>query len=318
MRVGRTSSFNRLAIFYLLSITLASIAFAARDAIGQGYIIPSVYDIVAYIPYLISNIGIVPIRAGSDWQYIYPSLLVTVLSIWIIVHFVERRPLASLGLSLGWPTIRHLLIGFLVGIVIQDSTIYAILYSRFGLLPKWPFFAPIPDLSRFVTVAWDLLLVAVYEELYFRGYLLQVLLEGVSTVPAVLLISIVFGLGHYYETGWASVLGAGLAGVLYAIAYLKTRSLWLPIGIHFGFDSAIMYLGVQATGNMQIDPNVISFSNPISILGEIVVILLFLLLPLRPTLQAKARWDRYIHPAPWPPWKRRAQPVDQNSPDIPS
>lgn len=93
------------------------------------------------------------------------------------------------------------------------------------------------DLSLFLTYLMGFLGAAATEEVLFRGYVLEVLM-GIGALPAVVLTSLVFGLLHYLNPSvtWLGLLNIGLAGMLFALAYIKTRSLWMPIGIHFSWN----------------------------------------------------------------------------------
>ena len=78
------------------------------------------------------------------------------------------------------------------------------------------------------TVAWT-------EELLYRGYYLQNLSEGWNLVSAVILTSLIFPFGHSDLTVM-DYLQLALAGLLLAFAYVRTRRLWLPIGLHLGWN----------------------------------------------------------------------------------
>ncbi len=75
--------------------------------------------------------------------------------------------------------------------------------------------------------------VAVAEEVIFRGYLITRLktVTG-STTAAVVLSSVIFSLGHGYE-GSAGVVTVGFMGLAFAIVYVWRRSLVAPIVMHF-------------------------------------------------------------------------------------
>jgi len=90
----------------------------------------------------------------------------------------------------------------------------------------------------FVGFVW----VALFEENLFRGFLFQRLLEGMGVWPAQLLLALFFGMSHWGNPGmhgatkvWAT-LDIALAAVFLGLAYLRTRSLALPIGIHLGWN----------------------------------------------------------------------------------
>ena len=89
------------------------------------------------------------------------------------------------------------------------------------------------------------------EELVFRGYPLQIFLKGIGPWGAMLLISSIFGLLHARNPGATalSTLNTILAGMFLCRAYLKTRSLWLPYGIHIGWNAGIsIVLGYPVSG----------------------------------------------------------------------
>lgn len=80
---------------------------------------------------------------------------------------------------------------------------------------------------------------AIGEEIVFRGVVYRLFEEGFGTGIAVLLSGALFGLLHAGNPGATveSTLAIALeAGVLLASAYALTRSLWLPIGLHFGWN----------------------------------------------------------------------------------
>ena len=77
------------------------------------------------------------------------------------------------------------------------------------------------------------------EEIVFRGSLYRLLEEGFGTTAAVLVSGALFGLLHAGNPGATAASSAAIAleaGILLAAAYAATRSLWLPIGLHFGWN----------------------------------------------------------------------------------
>ncbi|MEJ5203545.1 MAG: type II CAAX endopeptidase family protein [Anaerolineales bacterium] len=74
------------------------------------------------------------------------------------------------------------------------------------------------------------ILIPFAEEVYFRGLWYTALRTRLSTVPAILISSLLFGLGHIDSA--AVVAASTVIGIVNAIAYEKSQSLWLPIIIH--------------------------------------------------------------------------------------
>jgi membrane protease YdiL (CAAX protease family) len=80
---------------------------------------------------------------------------------------------------------------------------------------------------------------AIIEEIIFRGILFRWLEEFAGSWAALLLTSALFGLAHIYNpnaTWFSSFAIAVEAGLLIGGAYMLTRSLWAPIGLHFAWN----------------------------------------------------------------------------------
>jgi hypothetical protein len=92
---------------------------------------------------------------------------------------------------------------------------------------------------------------AMAEEVAFRGYAFQRLIDAIGPTLAVLLMSVLFAVMHLFNTNAtaASTLVTVLAGWLLSIAYLRTRALWLPWGLHFAWNASMALLfGLPVSG----------------------------------------------------------------------
>lgn len=181
-------------------------------------------------------------RGTTGWLLYSGCMLVaTTLAVWLARVYLDRRTFVSLGLRLQRRTVPDLLFGFLLGGLLMGGIF--LLFLALG----W---------ARVHGVAWHALpigtviaqtmlallgvgvLVGWYEELFLRGYVLQNLAEGLSLPWAVVLSSIIFGLLHMANphAGWQAVLGVSLAGFFLAYGWLRTRQLWISIGLHAGWN----------------------------------------------------------------------------------
>ena len=94
---------------------------------------------------------------------------------------------------------------------------------------------------------------AIWEEVTFRGLLFRVTEQTFGTWVGVAVSAVVFGAVHGLNPN-ASV-AASIAiilesGILLAAAYFATRTLWLPIGLHFGWNFAEDFIfGVRISGH---------------------------------------------------------------------
>lgn len=101
---------------------------------------------------------------------------------------------------------------------------------------SWPRWA---GASGMLTAAAAAGLSAVGEELVFRGVLYRTLEDSLGSLAAVILSAALFGLLHAINPGATAISTAAIAleaGVLLAAAYAASRSLWFPIGLHFGWN----------------------------------------------------------------------------------
>ncbi|MBE3015050.1 CPBP family intramembrane metalloprotease [Microbispora sp. NEAU-D428] len=94
---------------------------------------------------------------------------------------------------------------------------------------------------------------AVTEELLFRGILFRIVEERAGTWLALALTGLLFGLSHLFNPHaslWGAIAIAIEAGGMLAAAYAATRTLWVPIGLHFGWNfAAAGIFGTEVSGN---------------------------------------------------------------------
>jgi hypothetical protein len=152
----------------------------------------------------------------------------------------DRRSITSLGLAIKPRLVLDIVVGFLISGMMMGF-IYLVEWGL-GWLKFENFAWQEQFISKVVvdTFIWLLLFAAVawQEELLARGYWLQNLAEGMSLPWGVLISSLFFALGHLMNPNisWRAVVGLVLAGLFLAYGYLRTRQLWLPIGLHLGWN----------------------------------------------------------------------------------
>ena len=172
--------------------------------------------------------------------------LVGVLGLtWAFCRFVDRTSLRSLGLQArGW--LAKLAVGWGLGTLLQ-LLIFAALGIAGWLTVERAGWQPV-DLSVSV-LSW--LIISFNEELSFRGYILQRLAQAWGLPAAVVVSSLLFAMVHVLNPNVQPLAMVSLfaAGLLLACAYLVSRSLWLPIGLHIGWNLAeIHLLGFPGSG----------------------------------------------------------------------
>jgi len=168
------------------------------------------------------------------------NFLATTISVFAARRWLDKRSIESLGLELHSRTWLDILAGIAISLV-QMGFIYVAMLGPGWLTFEgfaWEF-DPLGVVIRnvlfffviFIFVGWN-------EELLSRGYHLQTLASGLNLVWAVIISSAVFGLLHLANPNatWVSAVGIFFAGVFLAYGYIRTKQLWLPIGLHIGWN----------------------------------------------------------------------------------
>ncbi len=183
-----------------------------------------------------------------DYLVRVATILVAVLAVFkLMTAALEHKPLASMGLAFyqRWRTdLGH---GLAVGAAMMLSV--GFLDWALGLVH----FALSSDHLVSGGFYWLILLAiaATNEEVIFRGYPFQRLVGAISPIGAVVLSAVLFGLAHIGNphSTWISTANTMLAGIFLAVAYLRTRALWMPIGAHFTWNFVQAYiLGLPVSG----------------------------------------------------------------------
>jgi uncharacterized protein len=82
------------------------------------------------------------------------------------------------------------------------------------------------------------ILVGLFEEFSFRGYMQSTLTSGIGFWPAAIVLSILFGAIHLQNLKEAPIgaVMAGSFGLLAAFSLRRTGNIWFPIGMHAAWD----------------------------------------------------------------------------------
>jgi membrane protease YdiL (CAAX protease family) len=186
-----------------------------------------------------SLLGLLDGSLNSIWGQILNFFIVTG-SVYVARLWLDKRSFESLGLKLDGRTLLDILAG--IGITfIQMGFIYVLMLALGWLTFEgfaWEF-DPINTVITnvliffvvFIFVGWN-------EELLSRGYHLQTIASGINLFWGVIISSAIFGLLHLGNPNatWVSAAGIFFAGVYLAYGYIRTKQLWLPIGLHIGWN----------------------------------------------------------------------------------
>jgi len=140
----------------------------------------------------------------------------------------------GLGVAIGWAIAVFCVLPIVIfgGIVVHLSTTLA----SFG----WLF----ADAAYFALAMLTL-------QIAFRGYPFQCAIRVIGELPAALMLSVLYGILNAWLPGASRTsMAVNIAlGLLLAMAYLRTRALWLPWGIQFGWvASRALFFGLPING----------------------------------------------------------------------
>lgn len=221
VREGRLRAFWRLLLFVLLFLVLFQVLAVLLIAVAGA---PSLPDQLA---------GVLLLQAAA-------MLGAAVAAGWILLRWVDRRPLAELGFALERRVPRDLVAGTAIGAAaLAGATLVLVLAGavRFtgapGSMPEW--------LGVMGAALLFFALPAAAEEAVFRGYPFRTLVEATGAVAATLIMSLLFALVHGLNPNVATygMVNIFAAGVMLSLAVLWTGSLWFATAVHLGWNWAM-------------------------------------------------------------------------------
>ncbi|RKT53644.1 CPBP family intramembrane glutamic endopeptidase [Saccharothrix australiensis] len=149
-----------------------------------------------------------------------------------VVRRTERRAPVEVALRGAGPAFGR---GLLIGLGMFAAVILNIAFLGGYEVLGWGSPAGATALLGFMAAA------VVTEELLFRGILFRIVEQRIGTWASLALTGVLFGAAHLFNphaTLWSASAIAVEAGFMLAAAYAATRNLWVPIGVHFGWNYA--------------------------------------------------------------------------------
>jgi membrane protease YdiL (CAAX protease family) len=160
------------------------------------------------------------------------SAAVLLFVYWAVVRRMEHRHIGELEPGRA-PA--NLIAGAALGIGLFAAVIAAL--SFIGVAHAGPLDAH-QGLIRAGNMA---VLSGIGEELIFRGVVFRIFEEMFGSLTALIVSAVLFGfthLGNTHATLFSAMAIALEAGILLGVCYMAVRNLWLPIGLHFGWNFA--------------------------------------------------------------------------------
>ena len=168
------------------------------------------------------------------------GILVQLVVSWLIAWFVEKQHLNVLGLS---PRKQRLADFFLFLMLSACCSASGFLLRIWWGREQWEL-NPLFNYNLLLEGIWWNVKSVLFEELIFRGVLLYIFIKRLGVWKGIFISAVAFGVYHWFSYG---ILGdiskmtlyffvTGIMGIIYAYAYAKTFSLYIPVAIHFGWN----------------------------------------------------------------------------------
>jgi membrane protease YdiL (CAAX protease family) len=204
--------------------------FLTKMIVGIGVIV----SLVAFIEWLRSSILDKTNLSNDVKALIVPiaEAFITTTAYIFLFRAYDKRRIHELSAA---TFINNAVIGFLTGILLQSLFILIIyLAGTFLVVNVNPISVLISPLGFALTAGF-------VAEIIMIGIVFRLLEQQTGTVVALLVFIILFAILHINAKG-ATVISVGAtamqAGFLLPAAYVFSRSLWLPVFLHFGWDFA--------------------------------------------------------------------------------
>jgi hypothetical protein len=167
-----------------------------------------------------------------------------------VLRVYERGRLEDIGMGWSPASARQLALG------VAAAALAALLTVGLGLATGVASFARDPDpqaafgFDKLIFIFILLLFGVVGEELLFRGYAFQLLGGRFGAWAVIPGFAALFGLAHLgnLNAWWLGLANTGLWGAVLGFAMWRSGALWLPIGLHFGWNIMLPLLGARLSG----------------------------------------------------------------------
>lgn len=213
--------------------------------LGLGFVVFMVFSIVQAIVLFVYAMHLNNWQVDSKFESLMSSLVLNgdaialaeipsvLVGMGLIVLFIKLKRSLSVSqyLDLYFPPIKTLLkwVGIMIVLIISLEVINNLLERE---TPE--FMSKVYNSTKNMPLLWFAIIIGApfFEEYLFRGFLLEGLRKSfVGTIGAILVTSAIWAVIHLqYE--WFEIFTIFLMGILFAIAKIQTKSLYIPIAMH--------------------------------------------------------------------------------------
>jgi len=168
----------------------------------------------------------------KNYRNLIKGIIASSFVIFTYIYFYRKYEKREIGEFSGKGLLKNTILGVLIGTTLQGLTILVIyFFGDFQLISVNPFSSIITPFA----VAFS---VAIFEETLLRGIIFRIVEEKLGSYISLLISAIIFGVVHLLnpDSSVISSICIGIVGFMFGASYIYSRSLWLPIAIHFSWN----------------------------------------------------------------------------------
>lgn len=184
------------------------------------------------IDFLVVLAGLETTTETLFYSSITLNFIIAFATVSLFRSLFDRKSLSSLGLT--WKGFgRERAAGILTGILLLSLMAVVLWFMK---LLDW--FVADVDAGSFLIATIMLVLVSLSEELVFRGYVLNNLMQSMPREAALFTSAVLFAVFHSLNPNFnlLAFINIFIAGMLLGVNYIYTRNLWFAIFFHFSWN----------------------------------------------------------------------------------
>ena len=192
----------------------------------------------------VSNIQNGEIASKQFFIIMLFGLIGSTIAVWLFRKFIDKKPFLTIGFTRVHAA-KDILLGLLFG--------FLIMLAGFLLLKATGQISVQSSQFNFKELLFTLglfVFVAISEELYFRGYVLNNLINSFDRNMALTISALFFAVVHSINPNFsvAGFIGIFIAGIFLGLSYTFAKSLWFPIALHFSWNFFQSLFGFNVSG----------------------------------------------------------------------
>lgn len=176
------------------------------------------------------------------------NLAAALFANWIALKIFADHPVTAVGLWWNRDSADNFAVGLVGGVCTACIALGPPLAAGVAHFARTP--DDRPTLWAAVFLGVFLLIGSAAEEILFRGFAFQMLLANFGVWAAIVPGALLFGLLHLGNPGatWLGIVNTIGFGAVFGYGCVRSRDLWLPIGLHFGWNLTLPLLGAKVSG----------------------------------------------------------------------